>query len=145
MSLRMGSPWAFLPPSAGASRSFASSNSVVMASRRKPATPRSSQKRIAANMACSTRGLRQGRRSEEHTSELQSHHDLVCRLLLEKKKIRMKHVKISINASAWSESFCNSSPSFSGGRSDTMFPILPVLPGHESYLSLPHQYGCHFC
>src|SRR5437667_9133527 len=26
------------------------------------------------------------KRSEEHTSELQSHHDLVCRLLLEKKK-----------------------------------------------------------
>src|SRR5437773_5567589 len=25
-------------------------------------------------------------RSEEHTSKLQSHHDLVCRLLLEKKK-----------------------------------------------------------
>src|SRR5277367_7204634 len=25
-------------------------------------------------------------RSEKHTSELQSHHDLVCRLLLEKKK-----------------------------------------------------------
>ena len=29
-------------------------------------------------------------RSEEHTSELQSHHDLVCRLLLEKKK-RYQH------------------------------------------------------
>src|SRR5476649_3025173 len=28
----------------------------------------------------------QGLRSEEHTSELQSHSDLVCRLLLEKKK-----------------------------------------------------------
>src|SRR5260221_9393357 len=28
----------------------------------------------------------QRRRSEEHTSELQSHSDLVCRLLLEKKK-----------------------------------------------------------
>src|SRR5436190_17341681 len=28
-----------------------------------------------------------GCRSEEHTSELQSHSDLVCRLLLEKKKI----------------------------------------------------------
>src|SRR5437773_9532737 len=27
------------------------------------------------------------RRSEEHTSELQSHHDLVCRLLLEKKNV----------------------------------------------------------
>src|SRR2546421_3070435 len=34
------------------------------------------------------RGARQadGRRSEEHTSELQSRSDLVCRLLLEKKK-----------------------------------------------------------
>src|SRR5438067_9294266 len=31
---------------------------------------------------------RQGRRSEEHTSELQSRFDLVCRLLLEKKKSR---------------------------------------------------------
>src|SRR5574343_730579 len=30
--------------------------------------------------------LRKLPRSEEHTSELQSHHDLVCRLLLEKKK-----------------------------------------------------------
>src|SRR5438034_3254250 len=30
--------------------------------------------------------LRTGLRSEEHTSELQSHSDLVCRLLLEKKK-----------------------------------------------------------
>src|SRR5438034_6403229 len=29
-----------------------------------------------------------GTRSEEHTSELQSHSDLVCRLLLEKKKIK---------------------------------------------------------
>src|SRR5437667_4622983 len=33
--------------------------------------------------------LNQGR-SEEHTSELQSHHDLVCRLLLEKKKNKKK-------------------------------------------------------
>src|SRR5699024_12328490 len=31
-------------------------------------------------------GTREGRRSEEHTSELQSRFDLVCRLLLEKKK-----------------------------------------------------------
>src|SRR5260221_10371468 len=29
-------------------------------------------------------------RSEEHTSELQSHSDLVCRLLLEKKKTRTR-------------------------------------------------------
>src|SRR5438034_2484626 len=32
------------------------------------------------------RGEAAGARSEEHTSELQSHSDLVCRLLLEKKK-----------------------------------------------------------
>src|SRR5437667_5331369 len=31
-------------------------------------------------------GFEKTKRSEEHTSELQSHHDLVCRLLLEKKK-----------------------------------------------------------
>src|SRR5437667_12631698 len=30
-------------------------------------------------------------RSEEHTSELQSHHDLVCRLLLEKKKNKNRY------------------------------------------------------
>src|SRR5260221_1991018 len=33
------------------------------------------------------------RRSEEHTSELQSHSDLVCRLLLEKKKERLSAVR----------------------------------------------------
>src|SRR5437773_4735494 len=32
-----------------------------------------------------------GGRSEEHTSELQSHHDLVCRRLLEKKTIAVCH------------------------------------------------------
>src|SRR5260221_5256865 len=36
-----------------------------------------------------SRRCRNTRRSEEHTSELQSHSDLVCRLLLEKKKIRL--------------------------------------------------------
>src|SRR5690625_5511181 len=33
--------------------------------------------------------LREGRRSEEHTSELQSRGHLVCRLLLEKKKNKL--------------------------------------------------------
>src|SRR5436309_12595887 len=32
----------------------------------------------------------EGKRSEEHTSELQSRENLVCRLLLEKKKKRIK-------------------------------------------------------
>src|SRR5260221_9326561 len=33
-------------------------------------------------------------RSEEHTSELQSHSDLVCRLLLEKKKRTLKRGRV---------------------------------------------------
>src|SRR5256885_11378715 len=39
-------------------------------------------------------GAGSGRRSEEHTSELQSPCNLVCRLLLEKKKKKRKHVPI---------------------------------------------------
>src|SRR5438034_8574216 len=35
-------------------------------------------------------------RSEEHTSELQSHSDLVCRLLLEKKKKNDKRMNIQM-------------------------------------------------
>src|SRR5437868_10931561 len=35
------------------------------------------------------------RRSEEHTSELQSRFDLVCRLLLEKKKKMISHYTIT--------------------------------------------------
>src|SRR5260221_3372359 len=36
-----------------------------------------------------------GKRSEEHTSELQSHSDLVCRLLLEKKKTDLQITIVS--------------------------------------------------
>src|SRR5690349_22440835 len=39
--------------------------------------------------ACSS-NRHDGERSEEHTSELQSRRDLVCRLLLEKKKSRQR-------------------------------------------------------
>src|SRR5699024_12636825 len=41
------------------------------------------------------RGRARRTRSEEHTSELQSRFDLVCRLLLEKKKISDKEAKKS--------------------------------------------------
>src|SRR5260221_5930194 len=41
----------------------------------------------------STRG-----RSEEHTSELQSHSDLVCRLLLEKKKNEINNIAVTVNS-----------------------------------------------
>src|SRR5215204_6879258 len=46
-------------------------------------------------------------RSEEHTSELQSHSDLVCRLLLEKKKQHILHPRpqadqnSQLSASQW--------------------------------------------
>src|SRR5437773_4472614 len=51
--------------------------------RRAPARSRAAVPRGAAPWC------RCAARSEEHTSELQSHHDLVCRLLLEKKKTKM--------------------------------------------------------
>src|SRR5260221_9035131 len=40
---------------------------------------------VALAQDCCSRDLTTEMRSEEHTSELQSHSDLVCRLLLEKK------------------------------------------------------------
>src|SRR5438132_8148265 len=46
-------------------------------------------RRLVAGLPCGGAGAAGGvhrARSEEHTSELQSHSDLVCRLLLEKKK-----------------------------------------------------------
>src|SRR5260221_9770508 len=47
-------------------------------------------------------------RSEEHTSELQSHSDLVCRLLLEKKKMKLKLFRtFSLHASNTSYGISN--------------------------------------
>src|SRR5437773_8325870 len=60
--------------------------------------PRRRPNRTSSRTSWGLRGS--GRRSEEHTSELQSHHDLVCRLLLEKKKKKKKNkknVNIKIN------------------------------------------------
>src|SRR5438270_9708885 len=42
-------------------------------------------------------GRRAAGRSEEHTSELQSQSNLVCRLLLEKKKIKTKYAGHLVN------------------------------------------------
>src|SRR2546422_8024723 len=57
--------------------------SPACAGRRRPRTPDPSTRRPDGTCARRTRG---GPRSEEHTSELQSRLNLVCRLLLEKKK-----------------------------------------------------------
>src|SRR5215211_514557 len=49
---------------------------------------------VPSLMRLSPRPLPPRCRSEEHTSELQSHSDLVCRLLLEKKKkIGRRHIQ----------------------------------------------------
>src|SRR5438874_13582449 len=61
---------------------FRSSNTD--AERNSSCTYRGSTSRSAASQSASS--LPGAKRSEEHTSELQSRRDLVCRLLLEKKK-----------------------------------------------------------
>src|SRR5260370_31832198 len=61
-----------------------------------------------------------GPRSEEHTSELQSHLNLVCRLLLEKKKKKAKD-KRKINKE------CSRSLTYMKQRNQTEFRIKGVL------------------
>src|SRR5690606_41939280 len=62
--------------------------------RRKSGMSRSSSRRGRTGSSSKTRGTSKDRcsapRSEEHTSELQSRENLVCRLLLEKKKVSRK-------------------------------------------------------
>src|SRR6266496_6200424 len=52
-----------------------------------------SARRRRARPRCGCPATPAARRSEEHTSELQSRRDLVCRLLLEKKKQKQIHSK----------------------------------------------------
>src|SRR5947207_9952805 len=55
----------------------------------------------AANRSASrTHSSRGENRSEEHTSELQSHSDLVCRLLLEKKKLEQSSCSCQCTSSS---------------------------------------------
>src|SRR5260221_594949 len=56
-----------------------------------PATIRAPWDMLFHCFAIQSYFLPDGGRSEEHTSELQSHSDLVCRLLLEKKKKQNTH------------------------------------------------------
>src|SRR5690349_23763816 len=65
-----------------------------------PISGTSARTRVRPPLVCSVPSTRPRRRSEEHTSELQSRRDLVCRLLLEKKKKRKKkktNLQIKIN------------------------------------------------
>src|SRR5437773_2962235 len=66
--------------------------------RRRRNVPDSTACRLSDSDPPARRRQNRSGRSEEHTSELQSHHDLVCRLLLEKKKkIRIYDVSVYIN------------------------------------------------
>src|SRR6266496_4781153 len=58
--------------------------------RRRPSSACPTRSGAIPASACSAAWSR--RRSEEHTSELQSRRDLVCRLLLEKKKNNTHHL-----------------------------------------------------
>src|SRR3954465_1518027 len=70
----------------------------------------------------SLRSIVYGARSEEHTSELQSHDNLVCRLLLEKKKNRVNAIKRRHSPSSCAS--CHHSPSAPpGSDSRTQLPV----------------------
>src|SRR5699024_12483218 len=64
------------PPSSSLTAPARSASATARPRRSRPRSPRVSRRR-----------RRTSSRSEEHTSELQSRFDLVCRLLLEKKKL----------------------------------------------------------
>src|SRR5690349_23049200 len=63
--------------------------------RRKSAGERTELVSAAARPPTTTRALGSTPRSEEHTSELQSRRDLVCRLLLEKKKKKTHNAEVA--------------------------------------------------
>src|SRR5438034_2714885 len=70
-------------------RSITAAPGLIQSGSTKPAFP------MAATTISARR--RTSGRSEEHTSELQSHSDLVCRLLLEKKKKKRKKTSSTTN------------------------------------------------
>src|SRR5690242_21085118 len=53
--------------------------------------PTLSERQASRSLPVHTASITMNLRSEEHTSELQSHVNLVCRLLLEKKKTNIKN------------------------------------------------------
>src|SRR5260370_15607136 len=65
---------------------------------RRPRRPGRGRGRVGARRV---RPDRQLARSEEHTSELQSHLNLVCRLLLEKKKTSTRRLLLSYPVHTW--------------------------------------------
>src|SRR5438034_6982529 len=73
----------------GAAQNLFASNQVSGAGRAGIFADRACNNQFASNDLRGNAGDLGLFRSEEHTSELQSHSDLVCRLLLEKKKMSL--------------------------------------------------------
>src|SRR5207249_11782384 len=73
--------------------SLADRNSAPRGVQLRPARMRAAREAILVAAGCLA-ATRMASRSEEHTSELQSRFDLVCRLLLEKKKKKTTYNKI---------------------------------------------------
>src|SRR2546430_3102228 len=79
---------------------------------------------VSFHVCCSLLGRE---RSEEHTSELQSQSNLVCRLLLEKKKTHTIHVSTK-------PQICTMLP--------TVLP-LPIAQSHHQPTTLYYTPTCH--
>src|SRR5207249_9128764 len=75
-----------LPRGTGQGHPRSSAHLQVRLPRRSPLEAQIRAERQPAHLRTEFRGLSVIPRSEEHTSELQSRFDLVCRLLLEKKR-----------------------------------------------------------
>src|SRR5260221_7488192 len=89
------------------------------------ASSRASARTLAANIAPARTSIE---RSEEHTSELQSHSDLVCRLLLEKKKqYSARHCIATALHNYEHLTLSNGDGSRIGSRSTSTEPVL-MLP-----------------
>src|SRR2546429_2252168 len=67
--------------------------STVRRNSKRISARRDLRKRVLPSGVSCGRTYRAGRRSEEHTSELQSRLHLVCRLLLEKKKTTENYIR----------------------------------------------------
>src|SRR5260370_29864669 len=77
------------------SRSSSGSPSSISARRRSCPSSRASSLSLRATQSTALVASRSASRSEEHTSELQSHLNIVCRLLLEKKKYFYIHYAVA--------------------------------------------------
>src|SRR5690242_21173479 len=85
-------PYTTLFRSSGAERAECFGRLSTVSSRPSRLSPVAAKRRRGSGRASETRLRFPATRSEEHTSELQSHVNLVCRLLLEKKNKQQNNI-----------------------------------------------------